>query len=152
LFYLFLLQNVRDQLYWLLKNSKGLLLEKKTDEFNIPCWLHYGRNGKNCTHQRSKTNKQTNKQNLEPTHRTFSLKYSPALAKSSKKKMSTPARRRLMRDCKRLQKDPPAGISGAPLDNDVMTWNAVIFGFVEKEKKLMICEFLFVHFYFIIIE
>eukprot|EP00300_Choanocystis_sp_HF-7_P036566 c5242_g1_i1.p1 GENE.c5242_g1_i1~~c5242_g1_i1.p1 ORF type:complete len:161 (+),score=25.98 c5242_g1_i1:30-485(+) len=42
--------------------------------------------------------------------------------------MSTPARRRLMRDFKRIQKDPPAGISGAPLNNDVMTWNAVIFG------------------------
>ena len=29
-------------------------------------------------------------------------------------KMSTPARRRLMRDFKRLQQDPPAGVSGAP--------------------------------------
>eukprot|EP00299_Pterocystis_sp_00344_P003482 c14240_g1_i1.p1 GENE.c14240_g1_i1~~c14240_g1_i1.p1 ORF type:complete len:165 (+),score=19.28 c14240_g1_i1:69-497(+) len=33
-----------------------------------------------------------------------------------------------MRDFKRLQKDPPAGVSGAPLDNDVMCWTAVIFG------------------------
>jgi ubiquitin-conjugating enzyme E2 A len=28
--------------------------------------------------------------------------------------MSTPAKRRLMRDFKRLQSDPPEGISGAP--------------------------------------
>uniref|UniRef100_A0A804M5C7 UBC core domain-containing protein n=1 Tax=Zea mays TaxID=4577 RepID=A0A804M5C7_MAIZE len=31
--------------------------------------------------------------------------------------MSTPARKRLMRDFKRLQQDPPAGISGAPPDD-----------------------------------
>lgn len=42
--------------------------------------------------------------------------------------MSTPARRRLMRDFKRLQEDPPAGVSGAPSDNNIMSWNAVIFG------------------------
>ncbi|KAL2516169.1 Ubiquitin-conjugating enzyme E2 2 [Forsythia ovata] len=33
-----------------------------------------------------------------------------------------------MRDFKRLQLDPPAGISGAPCDNNIMPWNAVIFG------------------------
>ncbi|OMO70397.1 Ubiquitin-conjugating enzyme, E2 [Corchorus olitorius] len=43
--------------------------------------------------------------------------------------MSTPARKRLMRDFKRLQQDPPAGISGAPQDNNIMLWNAVIFGY-----------------------
>ncbi|KAF5957625.1 hypothetical protein HYC85_004850, partial [Camellia sinensis] len=42
--------------------------------------------------------------------------------------MSTPARKRLMRDFKRLQQDPPAGISGAPQDNNITIWNAVIFG------------------------
>ncbi|KAL6178101.1 hypothetical protein ACLB2K_049620 [Fragaria x ananassa] len=42
--------------------------------------------------------------------------------------MSTPARKRLMRDFKRLQQDPPAGISGAPQDNNITLWNAVIFG------------------------
>uniref|UniRef100_A0AAQ4QNZ2 UBC core domain-containing protein n=1 Tax=Gasterosteus aculeatus aculeatus TaxID=481459 RepID=A0AAQ4QNZ2_GASAC len=42
--------------------------------------------------------------------------------------MSTPARRRLMRDFKRLQEDPPAGVSGAPSENNIMAWNAVIFG------------------------
>lgn len=44
------------------------------------------------------------------------------------KAMSTPARRRLMRDFKRLQEDPPAGVSGAPSENNIMVWNAVIFG------------------------
>mmetsp|Transcript_10156 Transcript_10156/g.41347 ORF Transcript_10156/g.41347 Transcript_10156/m.41347 type:complete len:154 (-) Transcript_10156:43-504(-) len=47
--------------------------------------------------------------------------------------MSTPARRRLMRDFKRLQKDPPDGISGAPCDNDILKWNAVIFGPEDTE-------------------
>ncbi|CAN6864545.1 unnamed protein product [Brassica oleracea] len=42
--------------------------------------------------------------------------------------MSTPARKRLMRDFRRLQQDPPAGISGAPQDNNILLWNAVIFG------------------------
>nr|ACU14302.1 unknown [Glycine max] len=42
--------------------------------------------------------------------------------------MSTPAMKRLMRDFKRLQQDPPAGISGAPQDNNIMLWNAFIFG------------------------
>ncbi|KAJ2900031.1 Ubiquitin-conjugating enzyme E2 2 [Coemansia aciculifera] len=45
--------------------------------------------------------------------------------------MSTPCRRRLMRDFKSLQKDPPSGISGAPCDDNIMTWNAVIFGPAE---------------------
>jgi len=42
--------------------------------------------------------------------------------------MSTPARRRLMRDFKRLQNDPPSGISGAPQENNILHWHAVIFG------------------------
>ena len=42
--------------------------------------------------------------------------------------MSTAARKRLLRDFKRLQKDPPSGIQAAPLDNNVMTWQAVIIG------------------------
>ncbi|XP_042015584.1 ubiquitin-conjugating enzyme E2 2-like [Salvia splendens] len=42
--------------------------------------------------------------------------------------MSTAARKRLMRDFKGLQQDPPAGISGAPQENNIMLWNAVIFG------------------------
>ncbi|CAH8257639.1 unnamed protein product [Arabidopsis lyrata] len=42
--------------------------------------------------------------------------------------MSTPARKRLMRDFKRLQQDPPAGINGDSQDNNILLWNAVIFG------------------------
>jgi len=42
--------------------------------------------------------------------------------------MSTPARRRLMRDFKRLQTDPPQGVSAAPMDNNILKWHAVIFG------------------------
>ncbi|CAN6896053.1 unnamed protein product [Brassica oleracea] len=44
----------------------------------------------------------------------------------SQRRMS-PARKRLMRDFS-LRQDPPAGISGAPQDNNIMLWNAVIFG------------------------
>ncbi|CAF1738003.1 unnamed protein product [Brassica napus] len=58
--------------------------------------------------------------------------------------MSTPARKRLMRDFKRLQQqDPPAGISGAPQDNNIMLWNAVIFGlplFLFTPCFLWICK------------
>ncbi|KAK3807754.1 MAG: ubiquitin-conjugating enzyme E2 2 [Benniella sp.] len=42
--------------------------------------------------------------------------------------MSTSSRRRLMKDFKRLQSDPPGGISGAPCQDNIMLWNAVIFG------------------------
>lgn len=28
----------------------------------------------------------------------------------------------------RLQEDPPTGVSGAPTDNNILIWNAVIFG------------------------
>ncbi|KAL7916064.1 ubiquitin-conjugating enzyme E2 [Trichoderma velutinum] len=36
--------------------------------------------------------------------------------------MSTAARRRLMRDFKRMQTDPPAGVSASPIPDNVMTW------------------------------
>ena len=57
--------------------------------------------------------------------------------------MSTSARRRLMRDFKRLQEDPPEGVSGAPGENNIMVWNAVIFGphdtpFEDGTFKLMV--------------
>mmetsp|Transcript_2580 Transcript_2580/g.6489 ORF Transcript_2580/g.6489 Transcript_2580/m.6489 type:complete len:165 (-) Transcript_2580:214-708(-) len=42
--------------------------------------------------------------------------------------MSTPSRKRLIRDFKKLQKDPPTGISGSPVPENIMRWNAVIFG------------------------
>ena len=45
--------------------------------------------------------------------------------------MTTPARRRLMRDFKRLQSDPPEGISGTPQDNNILMWTAIIFGCVR---------------------
>ncbi|KAK1857314.1 ubiquitin-conjugating enzyme e2 2 [Colletotrichum chrysophilum] len=38
--------------------------------------------------------------------------------------MSTAARRRLMRDFKRMQTDPPAGVSASPVPDNVMTWYA----------------------------
>ncbi|KAG2133778.1 ubiquitin-conjugating enzyme/RWD-like protein [Suillus bovinus] len=42
--------------------------------------------------------------------------------------MSTTCRRRLIRDFKRLSSDPPSGISGSPCPDNIMIWNAVIFG------------------------
>uniref|UniRef100_A0A915P020 UBC core domain-containing protein n=1 Tax=Meloidogyne floridensis TaxID=298350 RepID=A0A915P020_9BILA len=33
-----------------------------------------------------------------------------------------------MRDFKKLQDDPPAGVSGAPTEESIMHWEAVIFG------------------------
>ena len=33
-----------------------------------------------------------------------------------------------MRDFKRLQQDPPQGINGSPNPDNIMSWNAVIFG------------------------
>lgn len=42
--------------------------------------------------------------------------------------MSSHARKRLIRDFRKLQTDPPHGVSGAPVANDIMRWNAVIFG------------------------
>ncbi|TIA71137.1 hypothetical protein E3P92_02778 [Wallemia ichthyophaga] len=42
--------------------------------------------------------------------------------------MSTASRRRLIRDFKRLSSDPPGGVSGAPCGDNIMIWNAVIFG------------------------
>ena len=48
--------------------------------------------------------------------------------KKKYKNMTTPARRRLMRDFKFLQKDPPMGIQGSPQENNIMIWDAVIYG------------------------
>eukprot|EP01138_Halocafeteria_seosinensis_P009876 gb/GECG01010087.1/.p1 GENE.gb/GECG01010087.1/~~gb/GECG01010087.1/.p1 ORF type:complete len:100 (+),score=7.71 gb/GECG01010087.1/:1-300(+) len=42
--------------------------------------------------------------------------------------MSTAARRRLLRDFRKLQHDPPAGVNAAPANSNVMDWQAVIFG------------------------
>ncbi|CAF1623562.1 unnamed protein product [Didymodactylos carnosus] len=42
--------------------------------------------------------------------------------------MSTPSRLRLMRDFKQLQKDPPAGVTGVPADDNILLWHAFILG------------------------
>mmetsp|Transcript_17923 Transcript_17923/g.26840 ORF Transcript_17923/g.26840 Transcript_17923/m.26840 type:complete len:206 (-) Transcript_17923:100-717(-) len=42
--------------------------------------------------------------------------------------MTTPSQRRLMRDFKRLQGDPPQGVTAAPEEQNILKWNAVIFG------------------------
>mmetsp|Transcript_38305 Transcript_38305/g.122829 ORF Transcript_38305/g.122829 Transcript_38305/m.122829 type:complete len:169 (+) Transcript_38305:113-619(+) len=42
--------------------------------------------------------------------------------------MSSAARRRLVRDFRRLQSDPPSGVTAAPLDSNILVWEAVIFG------------------------
>ena len=39
-----------------------------------------------------------------------------------------PALQRLMRDFRRLQQDPPQGVNGSPNPDNIMLWNAVIFG------------------------
>jgi hypothetical protein len=46
----------------------------------------------------------------------------------------------------RLQEDPPAGVSGAPSDNNIMLWNAVIFGYV-KDMKMSIFDLIFLELY-----
>jgi ubiquitin-conjugating enzyme E2 A len=38
------------------------------------------------------------------------------------------AKKRLLKDFRKLQHDPPNGISACPKDNDIMHWQAVIFG------------------------
>lgn len=42
--------------------------------------------------------------------------------------LSATQRKRLIRDFRKLQSDPPYGVSGAPVQNDIMRWHAVIFG------------------------
>ena len=46
-----------------------------------------------------------------------------------------------MRDFKRLQEDPPAGVSGAPTENNIMLWNAVIFGPHETPFEVNIFQY-----------
>jgi ubiquitin-conjugating enzyme E2 A len=43
--------------------------------------------------------------------------------------MSTQARRRLIRDLQKIQKDPPFGVTAAPDENNILHWSGVIFGF-----------------------
>lgn len=43
----------------------------------------------------------------------------------------------------RLQEDPPTGVSGAPSENNIMLWNAVIFGWVMLQIQLRPAVFEF---------
>ncbi len=45
------------------------------------------------------------------------------------------AKKRLLKDFRKLQADPPTGISGAPIDTDIMRWHAVIFGCVPPRSS-----------------
>ncbi|TSM60523.1 Ubiquitin-conjugating enzyme E2 A [Bagarius yarrelli] len=36
-----------------------------------------------------------------------------------------------------LQEDPPAGVSGAPSENNIMVWNAVIFGYETLRQEVL---------------
>lgn len=42
--------------------------------------------------------------------------------------MATTARRRLLNDLKKMKSQPPEGIEAAPDDNDIYSWDAVIYG------------------------
>lgn len=44
-----------------------------------------------------------------------------------------------MRDFRKLQNDPPSGVSGAPMDNNIMLWQAVIFGCVRLSLSMCVC-------------
>ena len=41
---------------------------------------------------------------------------------------SSPARRRLLLDLKRLKEDRPTGVDAVPTEEDLLVWNGVIFG------------------------
>jgi ubiquitin-protein ligase len=41
---------------------------------------------------------------------------------------ANPARKRLMRDFRKMQKDAPEGVTAAPVENNLFKWQAVIFG------------------------
>jgi ubiquitin-conjugating enzyme E2 A len=42
--------------------------------------------------------------------------------------MSSPALRRLVRDLKKFEDDPPEGINATPITDSLMEWEAVIYG------------------------
>ena len=54
------------------------------------------------------------------------FKSSTGLSTQERLKMSTAARRRLMRDFKRMQTDPPAGVSASPITDNVMTLYTIL--------------------------
>jgi ubiquitin-protein ligase len=38
--------------------------------------------------------------------------------------------KRLMRDFNKMQNDAPSGINASPIDDDLLRWEAVIFGYI----------------------
>ncbi|TPX66226.1 hypothetical protein CcCBS67573_g07903 [Chytriomyces confervae] len=74
----------------------------------------------------------TNSQHFQWAHLAHSIPFTATTAIESISKSSpttpTTAKRRLMRDFKKLSTDPPEGVSGAPCPDNVLLWNAVIFG------------------------
>ena len=46
------------------------------------------------------------------------------------KEMSSQARRRLVSDLKKIQKEPTFGIIATPCENNIMLWHCWVFGFV----------------------
>ncbi|WFC94911.1 E2 ubiquitin-conjugating enzyme [Malassezia brasiliensis] len=70
-----------------------------------------------------------NAQVVEAKSRTwFELCWIPLLYRLKWADFSFDAHRWLIRDFKRLSSDPPGGISGAPCADNLLVWNAVIFG------------------------
>ena len=59
--------------------------------------------------------------------------------KKKKKKKGSPATRRLLKDFKKLQADPPTGINAVPINNNILTWQAVIFGYAETLLHYLVC-------------
>ena len=49
-------------------------------------------------------------------------------SQSSGKSSSSSAKRRLKKDFLTLKKDPPDGISGTPVGNNIFEWQAIVFG------------------------
>lgn len=53
-----------------------------------------------------------------------------------------------MRDFKRLNTDPPEGISGAPTGNNILQWQAVIFGYENTKATTFLFFFFFFSLFF----
>ena len=55
--------------------------------------------------------------------------------KKKKKKKGSPASRRLLKDFKKMRSDPPTGINAVPINNNILTWQAVIFGYLLTNSQ-----------------
>uniref|UniRef100_A0A8B9D7B6 Ubiquitin conjugating enzyme E2 B n=1 Tax=Anser cygnoides TaxID=8845 RepID=A0A8B9D7B6_ANSCY len=51
-----------------------------------------------------------------------------------------------------LQEDPPVGVSGAPSENNIMQWNAVIFGIFVFFNHLIVFMFVWTGTFKLVIE